>query len=98
MDTHDEIEAFGGTKYSSEKVFVAMFKHLKSESDGFLKKQRIKAKPRRIQWIVTVPAIWNDKAKYKMKKWMIEAGLIERDEKKRPKDQCRIVYEPDWSH
>eukprot|EP01084_Bolivina_argentea_P194225 333216_1 len=44
-----------------------------------------------IQWIVTVPAIWSEKAKKKMKNWMVEAALID----KQIIDQCVIVYEPD---
>ncbi len=37
-------------------------------------------KEEKIQWIVTVPAIWSDEAKEKMKTWIIK---------------CIIVYEPD---
>ena len=28
-----------------------------------------------IQWIITVPAIWNDAAKFKMKRWAHAAAL-----------------------
>ena len=41
--------------------------------------------------IITVPAIWNDDAKNKMKEWIIKAGLVN----KNIKNQCKIVYEPD---
>ena len=44
-----------------------------------------------IQWIVTVPAIWNDEAKHTMKEWAIKAGLVDEN----IPNQCKIVYEPD---
>eukprot|EP01084_Bolivina_argentea_P079170 143651_1 len=44
-----------------------------------------------IQWILTVPAIWSDRAKYKMEYWAQKAGLIS----KKIFNHLRIVYEPD---
>ncbi len=44
-----------------------------------------------IQWILTVPAIWSDKAKYKMEFWSKKAKLIN----KNIYSHLRIVYEPD---
>merc|ERR1719447_2245515 len=44
-----------------------------------------------VQWILTVPAIWSDRAKAKMERWAEKAKLIQ------PKivNHLRIVYEPD---
>ena len=42
-----------------------------------------------IQWILTVPAIWSESAKNKMKDWIIKAGLVDAT----IKNQCIIVYE-----
>eukprot|EP01083_Nonionella_stella_P013584 38221_1 len=88
----ETLTATNGHKVSTEKVFIAAFKHLESEALKFLKKKKIKdIDNSEIQWIITVPAIWNDTAKYKMKGWAVRAGLID------PKipNQCKIVYEPD---
>lgn len=91
MDIQDELIAADGTRYPSDKVFIAALKHLQRESEKFLRKKKIRAQKHEIGWIITVPAIWSDSAKYKMKKWVIKAGLAE----ERVPNQCRIVYEPD---
>ena len=44
-----------------------------------------------IQWIVTVPAIWDENAKNKMITWIEKAGLINEN----ITDHCLIKYEPD---
>ena len=77
-------------KQPTETVFVAQLKHLKKEADAFMKaelhkKRKLKFKAHQVQWILTVPAIWSDKAKAKMKKWAKLAGI----------DALKIVYEPD---
>ena len=51
IDIKDTIKAVDGTDYSSEKVFVAMLKHLQKESSAFLRKKRIRVKKNEIQWI-----------------------------------------------
>ncbi|KAJ8315857.1 hypothetical protein KUTeg_008007 [Tegillarca granosa] len=42
---------------------------------------------RRIHWIITVPAIWNDKAKFFMRKSAEQAGI--------PKEQLTLALEPE---
>ena len=44
-----------------------------------------------IQWILTVPAIWSEKAKFRMEQWAHRAGLIN----KQIPNHLKIVYEPD---
>merc|ERR1719385_283942 len=44
-----------------------------------------------IQWLLTVPAIWSDRAKWKMERWALKAGLIS----DKIIEHLRIVYEPD---
>ena len=68
-----------------------MLQHLQKETSSFLRKKRIRVKKSDKQWIITVPAIWNDSAKNKMKQWVIKAGLVDET----IMDQCKIVYEPD---
>ena len=84
-----ELEAINGIKYSSERVFIEAFKHIYLECKRYLKKNKIKVFDREIEWILTVPSIWNEKAKYKLKQWAEKANLFKYH------DQCKIVYEPD---
>eukprot|EP01084_Bolivina_argentea_P267137 453374_1 len=86
-----QLTAANNKTHSSEKVFILVFKHIEKEAKKFLRKQKIKWKPKQIGWIITVPAIWSDESKDKMKQWAIKAGLVD----KNIKNQCKIVYEPD---
>ena len=88
----NELIASNGRKCSSDFVFISAFKHIQEEAFKFLKKKKIRGiNNDEIQWIITVPAIWNDHAKHQMKQWAILAGLIN----KNIPNQCKIVYEPD---
>eukprot|EP01084_Bolivina_argentea_P248128 415034_1 len=61
-----ELTAANGKKMKSSIVFIAAFKYLQTLAKTYLKKKRIKnIKDSDIQWIITVPAIWNDNAKIK---------------------------------
>ena len=91
IDIVAELEATNGVKYSAEAVFIEAFKHLHNETKQWLKKKKIKINDEEIGWIITVPAIWNDEAKDKMKHWAIKSGLINES----IHNQCKIVYEPD---
>eukprot|EP01084_Bolivina_argentea_P316202 548042_1 len=77
----------------SSKVFIEELKHLKKEAMKYLKKmkkiKKLKFKPSDIQWILTVPAIWDETAKHQMRHWAKKAGLINNH------SQCIIVLEPD---
>jgi len=92
IELRDELIATNEKRLASSIVFIAAFKHLKSESLKFLKKKKIRnILDNEIQWIITVPAIWSDSAKHKMRKWAIASGLIDEN----VSNQCKIVYEPD---
>ena len=71
-----DLEATNGMKYSAESVFIEAFKHLHNETKQWLKKKKMKINDNEIGWIITVPAIWNDEAKDKMKYWAIKSGII----------------------
>eukprot|EP01084_Bolivina_argentea_P309975 536234_1 len=87
------IESMNGTKCKPDIVFISAFKHLKTIALEYMDKitDNEPIKPQQIQWIMTVPAIWSEKAKYQMKQWMIDAELVDIN----IKDQCLIVYESD---
>ena len=87
-----QLTAMNGKKYPSEKVFVEALKFLKIEATKFFRKLKLgKMKDPDIQWILTVPAIWNDSAKQQMKEWAIAAELVS----PHIKNQLKIVFEPD---
>ena len=89
---NDTLTATNGKTVKSSIVFIAAFKHLHNLAKTLLQRKRIKnIKDDEIQWIITVPAIWNDEAKYRMRQWTIDAGLVNPE----IDNQCKIVYEPD---
>merc|ERR1712154_185935 len=86
-----ELIAMNGKSYPSQKVFVEALKYLKTEAQKYFRKLKVgKPKDSEIQWILTVPAIWNDYAKNQMREWAISAGLVHRD----IENQLKIVFEP----
>ena len=99
IDFHENILAANqDKKVATEKIFVAQLKYLFTEAmkfmyEEFKKKRKLKFKSNQIQWILTVPAIWNDAAKNKMKTWAKMAGLIKKENN--DPDALKIVYEPD---
>ena len=92
------LTAMNGKEMDSEIVFTQAFEFLKDEVMENLmhsfEDRQIEINITRIQdiqWIVTIPAIWDDSAKNKMIKWIEMAGLID----KNIKDHCILKYEPD---
>eukprot|EP01084_Bolivina_argentea_P154476 269282_1 len=94
VDTADTLKAVNGQILAAEIVFVQAFKSLQKLAKACIPritKNKARVTDDEIQWILTVPAIWSDSAKQKMKRWITNAGLVD----KNIKDQCVIVYEPD---
>eukprot|EP01084_Bolivina_argentea_P021874 40659_1 len=89
IQTH--LTAANGISCKADKVFIAAFKYVNKLCQQYLKKNKIKTTNDNIQWIITVPAIWTDESKNKMKQWAFKAGLVNKD----INNHCRIVYEPD---
>eukprot|EP01084_Bolivina_argentea_P309974 536233_1 len=88
------VKAMNGCKCKPDVVFINAFKHLQKIALEYMDKitnNEESIDDSEIQWIMTVPAIWSEKAKYQMKKWIVNAGLIDTN----IKDQCLIVYESD---
>eukprot|EP01084_Bolivina_argentea_P070888 128902_1 len=69
-----------GEQIESKIVFIATFKHLQEMAKKYIPEKitNENINDEEIQWIVTVPAIWSEKAKKKMKNWKIEATLIDK--------------------
>ena len=60
------VEAANGKKLPAHDVFAKSLIYLKQEITGWLDRQ-IAVPSRRIQWILTVPAIWSPGAKQMMR-------------------------------
>ena len=94
----NKLTAMNGKSMDAEIVFIAVFKHIKEQVfTGVykeLKRRNIDCNIntiRDIQWIVTVPAIWDDTSKDKMITWIEKAGLIDPN----IENHCLLKYEPD---
>eukprot|EP01084_Bolivina_argentea_P027731 51522_1 len=68
-----------GIKCEPNIVFTSAFKHLQKIALEYINQitNNKQIQDNEIQWIFTVPAIWSEKAKYKMKTWLVTAGLID---------------------
>eukprot|EP01084_Bolivina_argentea_P277708 474228_1 len=83
--------------YSTQDVFIETLKYFKKQAIKYIKSNAKKILNNNeitcddIQWILTIPAIWSDKAKYDMKQWAIKAGLIN----KNISNQLRMALEPE---
>eukprot|EP01083_Nonionella_stella_P262378 892249_1 len=97
VEIKDTLTATNGKIVKASIVFVAVFKHLQKQAKSYLKRHKLSRNlfktltDKDWQWIITVPAIWNDASKYKMRQWAIDAGLVDPN----IEGQCKIVYEPD---
>jgi len=92
-DIRDKLLCQDGKRtYETQKVFIAALKFMKDQIFNVFQKKKVKINGiQDIQWILTVPAIWSDRAKHKMEAWAQRAGLIDRN----IFNHLRIVYEPD---
>eukprot|EP01084_Bolivina_argentea_P027730 51521_1 len=101
-----------GIKCEPNIVFTSAFKHLQKIALEYINQitNNKQIQDNEIQWIFTVPAIWSEKAKYKMKTWLVTAPAIWSEKAKYKmktwlvtaglideniQDQCLIVYESD---
>merc|ERR1712157_656992 len=80
VNLREYLHATNGVLYESKKVFISAFKFMKEQVWCYLKKLKLHNTVKSIQdieWIITVPAIWDDIAKNKMREWAIDAGLAD---------------------
>jgi len=96
-DIRDKLKSQNGREWQTSKIFIEALKYMKETifktfAKNGISKTLDKDNPiKDIQWILTVPAIWSERAKHKMERWAQQAGLIDRNIFK----HLRIVYEPD---
>ncbi|XP_063414135.1 heat shock 70 kDa protein 12A-like [Mytilus trossulus] len=85
LDT--EIEDVCGKKMKALDVFCISIKYLKEEMIKKLQSRLMGTKEEDVQYVLTVPAIWADQAKFFMRKAAEEAGI--------KKDQLTLALEPE---
>ncbi|ETO01604.1 hypothetical protein RFI_35834, partial [Reticulomyxa filosa] len=70
-----ELQSTNGTNVSTETVFVSALEYCKQKAMQYLSQNNLIASENKIQWAITVPAIWDEKAKGLMKQWAQQANL-----------------------
>eukprot|EP01083_Nonionella_stella_P073603 199154_1 len=71
IEIKDTLTATNGKTVKASIVFVAVFKYLHKQAKRYVKRNKFcrlfeELEDQDWQWIITVPAIWNDTSKYKM--------------------------------
>ena len=62
-----QVSAFKGANYYIIEVIAFVLKHLKSNFEDELVTHNIQNKASDFTWVITVPAIWDDKGKQMMR-------------------------------
>eukprot|EP01084_Bolivina_argentea_P246976 413241_1 len=73
------LTTMNGIKCEPDIVFTSAFMHLQKIAVEYMNQitNNKQIQDDEIQWIFTVPEIWSEKEKYKMKTWIVMAGLID---------------------
>ncbi|ETO24769.1 heat shock 70 kDa protein 12B, partial [Reticulomyxa filosa] len=67
--------AINGTAVETSHVFISAFRYCKKKAMDYFGEKHISVKEDEVQWIITVPAIWSEKAKGLMRQWAMQAKL-----------------------
>ncbi|ETO20108.1 hypothetical protein RFI_17110 [Reticulomyxa filosa] len=70
-----ELQSMNGVNVKSETVFVGALKYCKQKAMRYLEQNNLIVNENKIQWVLTVPAIWSEEAKGLMKQWAKQATL-----------------------
>ncbi|XP_033742406.1 heat shock 70 kDa protein 12A-like [Pecten maximus] len=70
-----KLKASNGKEMTAMKVFTSSIRFLKDHLLSTCKKQGTDIEMSDIRWILTVPAIWNDRAKQFMRECTVQAGI-----------------------
>merc|ERR1719295_187689 len=86
VDLNDKIQSLIGQSESTERVFVTQLEYLKEEAFKYIDTHRFPKQYgltgdretgwNEVQYFLTVPAIWSEKAKDQMIRWAIHSGLV----------------------
>ncbi|ETO29543.1 hypothetical protein RFI_07582 [Reticulomyxa filosa] len=91
MDLEPYLTAANGKKRKSMDVLVQAFKFMRGHIMGVLKDTTFVEEVEDVQWVVTVPAIWSNTAKNRMREAALRAGLINNS----IPDHLIIAFEPE---
>jgi len=92
IDIKETLEAANGERMASRKVLEEAIRFMTNHCLNNLRRKLGDSLDKKdIQWILTVPAIWSDRAKSIMQNAAIAAGMIDGD----MDDQLVIAYEPE---
>ncbi|ETO03328.1 hypothetical protein RFI_34082 [Reticulomyxa filosa] len=70
-----ELKSINGVCVKSEIVFIGALKFCKQKAIEYFKQNNITVNENKIQWVITVPAIWSEEAKSMMKQWAQQAEI-----------------------
>ncbi|ETO03444.1 hypothetical protein RFI_33963, partial [Reticulomyxa filosa] len=74
-EDHAQLKLVNDAKVKPDIVFVGILKWCKSEAMKCLSKEKWKPQEENIQWVLTVPAIWDETAKGLMRQWAQQAKI-----------------------
>eukprot|EP01084_Bolivina_argentea_P114871 204416_1 len=88
-DEKKYLVAANGQRVLAKTVFIAVFQQFQAKAKVFIPNNVTHEiiHDNEIQWIITIPAVFSQKAKNNLQKWITEAKYIQ--------NHCVIVYEPD---
>ncbi|XP_061188700.1 heat shock 70 kDa protein 12A-like [Saccostrea echinata] len=81
------IEDSGGRGFPARTVFRHSIDYLKKHFFKTIEERALNLEHKDIQWVLTVPAIWNEPAKQFMREAAVEAGI--------PSDNLQLALEPE---
>lgn len=92
-NSESQLLATNGAKGSADTLFVLVLSSLKKMAMEYLDKLAVNGSINddEIQWVLTVPAVWSEAAKQKMRAWAVGAKMVDPN----IRNQCRIVSERD---
>ncbi|ETO09859.1 hypothetical protein RFI_27519 [Reticulomyxa filosa] len=70
-----ELKSTSTVKVKADIIFVGTLQWCKEEVMEYSKNMKLGIQEKDIQWVLTVPAIWDEKAKGLMKQWAQQANL-----------------------
>ncbi|ETO16821.1 hypothetical protein RFI_20518 [Reticulomyxa filosa] len=70
-----ELQSINGVSVKSETVFTGALKFCKQKAMEYFKAKHMIFKENKIQWVITVPAIWSEEIKGLMRRWAQQAKI-----------------------
>ena len=91
VEIKEFLTATNGQQMASRKVLEEALRFMAEHAMSVLRARVDQLAADEVQWIVTVPAIWSDRAKSVMKRAAVAAGMVDEE----VEGQLVIAFEPD---